>query len=199
MARSYQIPHEGSWKASEIIESLGLPCFVKPNETGSSIGIHKVTSEDQLDAAIHDAQAIGGMGGVVVESFLAGREFTSGVIPSADGTPMALPVTEIRTDRAFFDYAAKYEGESEEITPADIPENLRNRLQQLAIAVYNATHMRGLARVDMMSELDGEPHVIEINAVPGFSEASIIPKQAHALGLSKTALISRIIDQTLLS
>lgn len=198
VARSHQIPAGSTWNAATLIESVGLPCFVKPNETGSSIGIHKVTSMDQLDTAIRDAQAIGGSGGVIVESFLRGREFTAGVIPAEDGTPFAMPITEIRTDRAFFDYAAKYEGESEEITPADIPDSLRDRLQQLAIDVYNATEMKGLARVDMMSELDGDPHVIEINAVPGFSEASIIPKQADALGLTKTALISRIIDQTLL-
>lgn len=199
VARAVHIPEGGTWSAQSLVDELGLPCFVKPNETGSSIGIHKVHVVSQMDAAIRAALIVGGASGVIVESLLTGREFTAGVIPSADGTPLALPVTEISTHRDFFDFAAKYEGESEETTPANIPDVLRDRLQHRAKQVYTATGMRGMARVDMMCETDGEPHVIEINAVPGFSEASIIPQQAAAMGMTKTELISRIIDQTLLA
>ena len=198
VAHAIQIADGADWSKEALIKALGLPCFVKPNETGSSIGISKVNTADQLDPAIQAAMAISDSG-VVVESLLKGREFTSGVIPDAHGRPVALPVTEITTDREFFDYEAKYAGESDEITPADISAEWTQHLQDLAVQVYEATGMRGMARVDMKSEGPESAHVIEINSVPGFSEASIIPKQAHALGLSKTELISRIIDQTLLA
>jgi len=199
VAQAVQLLPGETWSAAELAHQLGLPCFVKPNETGSSIGIEKVSRVDHMDAAISHAMEVGAAAGVIIESLLSGREFTTGVIPDEHGEPMALPVTEIITHREFFDYAAKYDGESEEITPAEISDALRDRLQQRAVEVYNATDMKGMARVDMMCEPDGDPHVIEINTVPGFSEASIIPKQAAAIGMSKTELISRIIDSTLLS
>ncbi|MDA1336103.1 MAG: ATP-grasp domain-containing protein [Bacteroidetes bacterium] len=198
VARSIQLLPGDTWDNEAITEDLGLPCFVKPNETGSSIGIHKVNRIADLDTAIQDAMQIGGKTGVIIEAMLRGREFTSGVIPDEQGNPLALPITEIKTHREFFDYAAKYNGESDEITPAEISDELRDRLQAVAVSVYRATNMRGMARVDMMAEEDGEPHVIEINTVPGFSEASIIPKQAAAVGISKQELISQIIDHTLL-
>ena len=197
VAQSIQIPAGTEAHEADLIEALGLPCFVKPNETGSSIGISKVTSKAELGPAIGAARAVGG-NGVVVESMLLGREFTSGIIPDATGAPMALPVTEIRTHRTFFDYDAKYAGESEETTPADIAPAWSEKLQAMAKKVYEATGMRGLARVDMMSKGPNQIHIIEINSVPGFSEASIIPKQAAAAGLSKQDLITRIIEQTLL-
>lgn len=198
VARSIQLVPEDNWDEAAITQNLGLPCFVKPNETGSSIGIHKVNRAEELAPAIQDAMQVGGKTGVIIEALLRGREFTSGVIPNEFGEPVALPVTEIKTHREFFDYAAKYNGESDEITPAEISDELRDRLQALAVSVYQATNMRGMARVDMMAQEGGEAHVIEINTVPGFSEASIIPKQAAAVGISKQELISQIIDQTLL-
>ena len=198
VARTVQIAPGGTWSAEKLIDELGLPCFVKPNETGSSIGISKVSEAAQLQAAIDTAMAVGGSG-VVVESLLKGREFTSGVIPNPSGQPVAMPVTEIRTHREFFDYEAKYAGESEEITPAEISAEWAQALQAKAIEVYRATGMRGMARVDMMSESPEQIHIIEINAVPGFSEASIIPKQSATMGLSQKELISRIIEQTLLA
>ena len=167
VARTVQIAPGGTWSAEELIDELGLPCFVKPNETGSSIGISKVSEAAELQPAIDTAMAIGGSG-VVVESLLQGREFTSGVIPDASGHPVALPVTEIRTHREFFDYEAKYAGESEEITPAEISAEWAQALQAKAIEVYRATGMRGMARVDMMSESPEQIHIIEINTVPGF-------------------------------
>jgi D-alanine-D-alanine ligase len=185
------------WDRQALVTKLGLPCFVKPNEAGSSLGISRVEHEDQLDAAIASALQIG-TAGALVESLLQGREFSVGIVPGVNGNPEALPVTEIRTDRAFFDYKAKYDGESEEITPADLNALDQSKLQTLALAVYSATDCRGLARVDMMLVPGTTPYVIEVNAVPGFSGESIIPKQCRAHGLTETALISRIIDHTLL-
>ena len=198
VADSVQIPSGTNWEVNKIADSIGLPCFVKPNETGSSIGINRAESLDELDAAINAAQAIGDSG-VLIESLLVGREFTVGIVPDAHGHPQALPVTEIRTHRKFFDFTAKYDGESEEITPADIDLETSGALQKRALEVYQVTRCKGMARVDMIWLDNQKAAVIEINTVPGFSEASIIPKQAEAVGMSKTELISRIIDQTLLT
>ena len=176
VARVLQIAPGGTWSPEELIGKLGLPCFVKPNETGSSIGISKVSEATQLQAAIETAMAVGGSG-VVVESMLQGREFTSGVIPDASGQPVAMPVTEIRTHREFFDYKAKYAGESEEITPAEISAEWTAALQAKAVEVYRVTGMRGMARVDMMSESPDRIHIIEINAVPGFPKPASSPSR----------------------
>lgn len=197
VAESEVIEVGQAWNCKALVAKLGLPCFVKPNEAGSSLGISRVEREDELDDAITSALQIG-TAGVLVESLLQGREFSVGIIPDAQGKPEALPVTEIRTDRVFFDYTAKYDGESEEITPAELDELDRSKLQALALAVYRATRCRGLARVDMMLVPGTTPFVIEVNSVPGFSGESIIPKQCRAHGLTETALISRIIDHTLL-
>ena len=140
-----------------------------------------------------------GEGGVLVESMLEGREFSVGIIPDEQGKPEALPVTEIRTSRLFFDYEAKYSGEAEEITPADLNTKDRMHLQEQAIDVYTSIGCRGLARVDMMLVPGQRCSIIEVNAVPGLSEFSIIPRQAEAFGLSNQELISRIIDHTILA
>lgn len=196
VAHSLEVESGASWNVEEIARSVGLPCFVKPNETGSSIGISRAESLDELETAIQAAEAIGDSG-VLIESLLVGREFTVGIVPDVNGKPQALPVTEIRTHRKFFDFTAKYEGESEEITPAEIDLKTSDALQQRALEVYEVTRCTGMARVDMIWLSSEEAAVIEINSVPGFSEASIIPKQAAAVGLSKTDLISNIIDQML--
>ncbi len=197
VAESEVIHPDQAWNSKTIVSKLGLPCFVKPNEAGSSLGISRIEKESQLDAAIIHAQQIGAAG-VLVESLLQGREFSVGIIPSSEGRPEALPVTEIRTDRAFFDFQAKYSGESEEITPAELNSSDRIKLQEVALSVYAATYCRGLARVDMMLVPGQTPFVIEVNAVPGFSDESIIPKQCTAHGLTETEFISRIIDHTIL-
>jgi D-alanine-D-alanine ligase len=185
---------DAEWR--EVVQRLGLPCFVKPNESGSSIGVSKVKTLHNLWPAIEAARATGSST-VLIEGMLQGREFTCGVIPDGRGGLQALPVTEILTDNEFFDYAAKYEGQSREVTPADIDEASTKRVQETAVFVYRKLHMQGMARVDMMMEEGQAPHVIEVNAVPGFSEQSIIPQQAAVAGLDKTALISRILDDAL--
>jgi D-alanine-D-alanine ligase len=185
------------WDSETLISELGLPCFVKPNEAGSSLGISRVEKESQLNTAILSALEIG-PAGALVERMLQGREFSVGIIPDESGDPEALPVTEIRTDRAFFDYQAKYSGESEEITPAHLSATDHLKLKQMALAVYRATQCAGLARVDLMLVPGETPFVIEVNAVPGFSSESIIPKQCIAHGLTVTEFISRIIDCTIL-
>ena len=180
--------------AEELLAGIGLPCFVKPNEAGSSIGVHRVDAAEGLIPAIAAALKAEDSS-VLIEGFLEGREFTVGVIPGGAGEPVALPVTEIISHNAFFDYAAKYEGQSEEVTPADIPEDDALRMRDLAVEVFQALDCRGMARVDMIL-MAGIPRVIEVNTVPGFSAASIIPQQAAAVGISKTELLTRVIGAT---
>jgi D-alanine-D-alanine ligase len=198
VAHSVELAHSEPWDASYIAKSVGMPCFVKPNETGSSIGISRAETVAELAGAIALARSVS-THGVLVESLLEGREFTVGVVPNEQGQPTVLPVTEITTDRLFFDYKAKYQGASQEITPAHIPIEQSQAIQDQALAVYRTTKCRGMARVDMIWTAPGVASVIEVNGVPGFSEVSIIPQQAEKSGFSKMKLISNIIDSTLLA
>ena len=176
-------------------ETIGLPCFVKACESGSSIGVTRVDAVDGFRAAFE--AGFEASEAVMVEAFLDGREFTCGVIPSAPGgAPRSLPVTEIITDNAFFDYAAKYEGKSREVTPADLDAAMTKRIQELSVQVYRDLDCHGMARVDFINH-NGTPHIVEVNTVPGFSEMSIIPQQAREVGMSPTELISLLVDDAL--
>lgn len=176
-----------------LLDFVGLPCFVKPNRGGSSIGMTKVKTAEELAPAIEKANNEDSQ--VIVERFLTGVEVTCGVIPFNGGIK-ALPATEIVSDNEFFDFDAKYHGKSQEITPARIPENTMKQVQAIAERLYVALECAGMIRVDMII-VDGDPFVIEVNTVPGFTEASIIPQQAEAVGINKTQLISHVIDGTL--
>jgi D-alanine-D-alanine ligase len=128
---------------------------------------------------------------IIVEEFISGREVTCGVI-ILNGKPTALPITEIVSETEFFDFQAKYEGKSQEITPAPISEFHYARVQELSARIYTDLNCGGMIRVDFLLP-DEEPCVIEVNTVPGFSAASIIPQQAAAMGMSKTHLISAVL------
>ena len=182
-------------EAPVLAEEYGLPCFVKACESGSSIGVTRVDEPAQFRAAFE--AAFDASDSVMVESFLDGREFTCGVIPSAPGgPPRFLPVTEIISDNAFFDYEAKYAGKSREVTPADIDDTLTLDIQDRALVVYRDLDCSGMARVDFILH-EGVPHVVEVNTVPGFSAVSIIPQQAQVVGIAPTELISLILDDAL--
>lgn len=199
VAKSVECLPSDTWSEADldrVKQVVGLPCFVKPNESGSSIGVSKVKAVSEIWTAVEAARETG-TSTVLIEAFLQGREFTCGVIPDGKGDIEALPVTEIVSHNDFFDYAAKYDGQSHEITPADIDEQATSILQETALKVYRILHLEGMARVDMMMAEGSAPHVIEVNTVPGFSAQSIIPQQAEAVGIDKTALISRIIDDAL--
>jgi D-alanine-D-alanine ligase len=201
VARSIELfPHEPLTDdlLTDLTQQLGLPCFVKPNEAGSSIGVHRVDTLDRLRPAIEAAFAAE-PGTVLVESLLSGREFTVGLLPplTPGAPPTALPVTEIVSFNTFFDFQAKYEGASHEITPADIPTEWAHAMQSIALRIYRLLHCRGVVRIDMIWVEGVGAHVIEVNTVPGFSAASIIPQQAAAAGLSTTELITHILAATL--
>lgn len=196
VAASDEVDPDETWDnehQESVLSRLGLPVFVKPNEAGSSLGISKVKRASELWPAVEAARAEEG-GSVLVEANLEGREFSCGVIPDGAGGLQVLPVTEILTDNEFFDYAAKYKGQSQEITPAPLDGQDTAELQSITLRVYETLHLRGMARVDMMLVPGNTAHVIEINGVPGFSEASIVPKQAAAVGLNKRALVTRLLQ-----
>lgn len=173
----------------QLVSEVGMPCFVKPNQGGSSLGMTKVKAADQLLQAIEKAFEIDDQ--VLVESFLQGREVTCGVIPWHGGV-RALPPTEIISENEFFDFAAKYEGQSQEVTPAPISEAQTQSIQSLAERIYMKLRCRGMVRVDFMI-VSGSPHVIEVNTVPGFSEASILPQQAAAADIPIATLLDELI------
>ena len=164
----------------KIIEIVGLPCFVKANQAGSSFGVSKVYEENKLLAAIE--VALREDSGVLIESFLQGTEVSIGVI-TYQGKVRVLAPTEIITGEDFFDFSAKYEGKSEEITPARLLESQYQALRISAEKVYTALGMKGMSRSDFIFVGD-VPHFLEINTVPGLTEESLLPQQAKHAGIS---------------
>lgn len=175
----------------EIADELGFPCFVKPNDGGSSFGITKVKTLMEMPDAI--AKAFGEGDEVVIESFIAGREITCGMYHNGE-TVIALPPTEIISNNEFFDYEAKYDGASQEITPADIPEGWAKMIQDTSKSIYRRLGLKGFARIDYMVSEGGIAYLIEVNTTPGFSEASIVPQQIEADGREIKTVLSEIIN-----
>ena len=178
----------------ELIKSLGLPIFVKPTDSGSSFGISKVKKAEDLRSAIDTAFKEGRT--IVLESFLNGIEVTCGVY--RDKTELtALPLTEIVSENEFFDFEAKYQGKSNEITPARISAELTLNIQKEAKKIYHLLNLKSIARIDFM--LVGEtPYVIEVNTTPGFSAESIVPKMLAEAGISITSFWETIIETELI-
>jgi D-alanine-D-alanine ligase len=191
-AKSIELKRTEPYSASFIAQRVGLPCFVKPNCGGSSIGTSRVSELEQLHIAID--RAFQEDEAVIIEEFIQGTEVTCGVI-MLHGKVTALPITEIVSEKEFFDYEAKYQGKSEEITPARIEPVIYKRIQEYSEDIYKRLDCRGMIRVDYIIR-EEDAFVIEVNTTPGFSEASIIPQQAAAIGISKTALISAVIDSS---
>lgn len=174
-----------------IISRTGLPCFVKPNDSGSSFGVSKVKSRNELPAAIE--AAFRESREVMVEAFMNGREIACGVA-RIKGKTLVLPLTEIISMNEFFDYEAKYtSGKSKELTPADLPGELTNRIQELSSEVYDILGCKGIVRVDFIV-VNSNPFFLEINTVPGMTMESIIPKQAKAAGIDLGELYSMVIE-----
>lgn len=172
VAKSVFMRSKNEFTESSILAEIGLPCFVKPSDSGSSFGISKVNTSEELAPALEKAFAEGGT--VVIESFLKGTEVTCGVYRRKNGL-FALPLTEIYTENDFFDYDAKYLGQSEEITPARISDESRDKVQEVAKRCYDLLRLKSIARIDFML-VDDVPHVIEVNTTPGFSAASLVPQ-----------------------
>lgn len=177
----------------EILEKVGLPCFVKANKAGSSFGVSKVKAAEDLEQAVK--VALKEDNEVIIESFLDGTEVSVGVIMHK-GEILALPVTEIVSENEFFDYEAKYLGKSEEITPARISEEQTKQVQEISKMIYSKLKMKGFTRSEFIFHND-EPHFIEMNTTPGLSEASILPQQAEKAGISLPDLFGSAIEAAL--
>jgi D-alanine-D-alanine ligase len=186
--------HEHNDSAT-ILSQLSLPVFVKPNNGGSSIGMSKVNVAADLDAAL--AKAFAEDEQVLVEEFIKGREFTIGVYKS-NGKVVTLPMTEIITTNEFFDFQAKYEGKSEEITPAQANETISTQIKSAAEKIYHIFNCNGVVRIDFIyDEAKQTPYMLEINTVPGQSAASIIPQQVAAMGGTLQNFYTSLIEQCL--
>lgn len=197
VARSIRLGHNEMLPTKrEIVDTLGLPLFVKPNMGGSSVATSRVDTESELEAAIALAQ--GECQEVMLEQFISGTEVTCGAY-ALSGQVVALPVTEVVTKNKFFDFDAKYKGEVEEITPARISVALTEQIQALTRAIYDYVDARGIIRVDYIIEADGRPTLLEVNTTPGMTPTSFIPQQVAAAGLEIPTLLSALITERLAS
>lgn len=176
-----------------ILATVELPCFVKANRAGSSLGIYKVTTKKELKPSLEKAFEEDSQ--VIIESALKGREVSVGVA-SFQGGIHVLPITEIVTDNDFFDYAAKYEGKSKEITPAQIPNKWKELVEHWAKSIYVTLDLKGVVRSEFIF-VNGNPHLLEVNTVPGITRKSIIPKQVEAMGIKLSQFFSYLLLETL--
>jgi D-alanine-D-alanine ligase len=197
VAKSLHLVSATQLTPDQILTQVTLPLFVKPNNGGSSFGISKVNTALELVPALEKAFKEDSQ--VLVEEFISGREFTVGVFKSK-GVTTVLPITEITTENEFFDFEAKYEGKSEEITPAKITETMFKDLSEAAKKVYAILNCRGVVRIDFIYDDKAQKaFLLEVNTVPGQSEASIIPQQVRAMGWNLTDFYASIIEDSLAS
>ena len=182
-----------SFSTQSIINKVGLPCFVKANRAGSSFGVFKASTLQELEESI--PKALEEDTQLLIEQALEGREISLGVVRLKNKITV-LPPTEIITENDFFDYAAKYRGESKEITPADIPEAWQRQLSHWGQLLYDKLGLVGITRSDFIF-VEGTPHLLEINTVPGMTQASIIPQQCAAAGLSLQELFCELVNEAL--
>lgn len=174
-------------------QAMSLPVFVKPNKNGSSYGASKVSEAADLLPAIENAFNYDDE--ILVEAYLKGTEVTCGVI-TAHGKVTALPMTEIRSKSEFFDYKAKYEGHSQEITPAEIGDELTKRIQHTSEQIYKQLDFKGMCRIDYII-VGNEYYMLEVNSIPGLSEGSLVPQQAVAAGYTLEQLFDMSIEECL--
>ena len=192
-ANSYYMHQRDEINTVKIIQKVGLPCFVKPNRSGSSFGISKVYKEENLEDAI--LKACKEDEEILIESFLDGKEVSVGII-EYQGKIEVLPITEIVSENDFFDYDAKYEGKSKEITPARISDVEKKKVINTARKVYRVLNMSGFSRSEFIL-VNGEPYFLEINTVPGMTEESLLPQQAKEASISLTDLFDNAIQMAL--
>lgn len=177
----------------QIIQRVGLPCFVKPNRSGSSFGITMVKESKDLLGAIENAYKEDNE--IIIESYLKGTEVSVGVI-NYKGEITVLPITEIVSENDFFDYEAKYQGKSNEITPARISEAEKQKVEEIAKRVYKILNMSGFSRSEFIL-VDGEPFLLEMNTIPGLTKESILPQQAQVANISLPDLFANAIELAL--
>ncbi len=183
----------GAFDPERVLSIVGLPCFIKPNAGGSSFGVSRINQAEELEKAI--AKALEEDDEVLVETFIPGRELTCGVLKTPEKN-FIFPVTEVISRNEFFDYEAKYtEGMADEVTPAQIPEELAMKCRDTSSRIYDLLDCRGLVRIDFISH-QGDLYFLELNGVPGMSRESIIPKQIRTMGRSEAEIYNLIIEET---
>ncbi len=192
-ADSYYLNMGDPIDTSKIVAKVGLPCFVKANRSGSSYGMSKVYHESELPAALE--KAFKEDDELIIETFLDGTEVSVGVI-RYKGKTTILPITEIIPENDFFDYQAKYEGKSQEITPARLSPLREEKVRLAARTAYEALGMRGYSRSEFIFQGD-EPYMLEMNTTPGLTEESLLPQQAKAAGISLPELFKSAIEEAL--
>ncbi|MCL9770420.1 D-alanine--D-alanine ligase [Flavobacterium sp. HXWNR69] len=192
-AESYYLNLGDEINVEKILAKVGLPCFVKPNKSGSSFGISKVKTRGEFLPAIENAYKEDDE--IIIESFLDGTEVSVGVI-NYKGTITVLPITEIVSENDFFDYEAKYLGKSKEITPARISDELKVKIETVAKRAYEVLKMKGFSRSEFII-VNNEPHMLEMNTIPGLTTESILPQQAREAGISLPELFENAIELAL--
>jgi D-alanine-D-alanine ligase len=178
--------------AQKAIAKLGLPMFVKPTDGGSSFGVTKVKSAEDFDKAVDYAFSEGNM--IMAEGAIVGRELTCAVYNNGREN-VALPVIEIITENEFFDYEAKYNGHSREVCPAQIPDALRDEIQEVSKKIYSHLGCAGIVRVDYIASADGL-YFLEVNTIPGMTAASLVPQMVRAAGMDMTNFLTAIIENS---
>lgn len=197
VANSALLYKDSPINCDELVERLGLPLFVKPSAGGSSVATTKVKNIQDLMPAIQEAFSEDDA--VLVEEFVAGREFDCGVM-KINGKKFVFPITEIIPlgEHEFFDYAAKYDGFSNEVTPAEVEVEVSDQIQDVSSSLYDLLDCRGVVRFDYIYNTSkGELNFLEVNTIPGQSAESIVPKQACAMGISTSKLYEMIIEDAL--
>ncbi|MFP4555984.1 MAG: D-alanine--D-alanine ligase [Bacteroidales bacterium] len=193
LAKSVEVKKGEPLNPEVIVEQLGLPLFVKPNESGSSYGITKVKTIEEIEPAINYAFTEDDI--AVIEEFIPGTELTCGLI-KVQNKSLIFPVTEIVPKNEYFDYGAKYENEVEEITPARISDELSDYIQSVSSQIYDRFMCKGIVRVDYIFNND-KLYFLEVNTVPGMSETSLVPQQVEAMGLTMREVFGLTIDDAI--
>jgi D-alanine-D-alanine ligase len=178
-------------KGEDIIEQVGLPCFIKTNVGGSSFGVTKVKTLEEVEPAIKKAFAEGDE--VICEAFMKGVEITCGAYKTKNKA-VAFPITEVVTSNEFFDYDAKYNGQVDEITPARIPDEVRDAVQAMTLKIYDILGCKGIIRVDYILTEGWTINLLEVNTTPGMTATSFIPQQVRAAGLNIGEVLSEIVE-----
>ncbi|MCY7292824.1 MAG: D-alanine--D-alanine ligase [Ferruginibacter sp.] len=196
VAKSVHLFAGDATTADDILKQLSLPVFVKPNNGGSSIGMSKVNNANELQPAL--VKAFNEDEQVLVEEFIQGREFTIGVFKSK-GKIITLPMTEVISKNDFFDFEAKYEGKSEEVTPAKTTDKIADQIKVAAEKIYKVFNCKGIVRIDFIyEEKQQQPYMLEINTVPGQSAASIVPQQVAAMNSTLKEFYSLLLEECFL-
>ena len=177
----------------DVIEKIGLPCFIKPNASGSSFGVTKVKTADQIQPALKEAFTESD--DVMIEAFMDGIELANGCYKTRDKS-VVLPITEVVSKNEFFDYNAKYKGEVTEITPARLSPELTDRVQKLTSAIYDILGCKGIVRVDYIITEGEKINMLEINTTPGMTATSFIPQQVRAAGIDIKDVMTDIIEDS---